>query len=170
MSKYYSYPDLCDSAYCPRVGIIDDDSVAAALMRARIQLRFPACRVSIFTKPIAPPDLDIYFVENHFDGQPMALSLLKEIRSVNPDAPVIVFSAGLDPASIRELGRSGCDAFYDKNEPRKSEAAFDVVERYIKRHRMVQTAMPDKAIRQDKSFFRDLLHQWTGKTRHVGYY
>lgn len=171
MTKYYSYPDLCDSAYCPRVGIIDDDSTAAALMRARIQLRFPACRVSIFTKPIAPPpDLDIYFVDNNFDGQLMALGLLKEIRSVNPVAPVIIVSEGLDPASMRELGRSGCDAFYDKNEPRKSEAAFDVVEHYIKRHHMVQPAIPEKAIRQDKSFFRHLLHQWTGKSRHVGYY
>ena len=170
MSQYYSYPDLCDSAYCPSVGIIDGDSTAAALMRARIQLRFPVCRVSIFTKPIAPPNLNIYFVDNNFDDQPMDLSLLKEIRSVNPAAPVIIVSAGIDAATKQEFGGSGCDAFYDKNEPRKSEAAFDVVEHYIDRLHMPQPAIPEKVSRQRKSFFRDLLHQWTRKTRHTGYY
>lgn len=170
MSHSYSFTDLCDPAYCPRVGVINDDPIAAASMRARIQLRFPVCRVSIFNEPIVPPNLDIYFIDNDFDGQPLGKILLKKIRSVAPRAPVIVVSAGLDPATKRELGRSGCDALYDKNEPRKSEAAFDVVEHYIERLHMAQSATPKKVSSQRKHFLRDLLHHWVRKTRHAGYF
>lgn len=169
MSHYYSFADLCDSVYTPHVGIIDDDPVAAAVMRARVRLRFPICQVSIFTKPIVDRNLDIYFIDNDFDGKALGLRLLNKIRSLNPEAPVIIFSAAMDRATSNEFRRSGCDAVYNKNEPRDSEAAFRIVEQHIKRLQLTHPTRPEKVDREKKNPLRELLHQWSRKARHAGY-
>ena len=38
-----------------RIGIIDDDPIAATVMRARLRIQFPECTITIYDKPVVEP-------------------------------------------------------------------------------------------------------------------
>lgn len=124
-------PSTPDQNPSPRISVIDDDRFAATVMRARLRTRFPDTTISIAQTPTIDPEDDVYFIDNDFNGHLLALKLLSKIREVNSNALVIVMSAKLDNDILKELLNSGCDAVYDKNDPRNSETAFNLVADFL---------------------------------------
>ncbi len=143
-----------------RIGIIDDDPIAAGCMRARLQQSFPRTSVTIYNQPVVTPTLDIYFVDNDFDGKCMATTLLHEIRELNPNALVVAMSATLEQPTLLELMNGGCNAVYDKNHPHDCGAVFEVIENYLsvlERLRASHTRNPFGGVVLS---LRELLHEW----------
>lgn len=151
-------PKLCTKA---EIGIIDDDPVVSTFMQALLRRQFPECNVQVIHEPKAPPLLDVYFVDNDFEGRPMATILLTEIRKTNPNAMVVAMSACLEERTLRELMNGGCNAVYDKNHPEDSDTVFEVVRNYL--HTLEQVGIkrsPRLAITKTVSSIRDLLSEW----------
>ena len=151
-----------------RIGIIDDDPIAATVMRARLRIQFPECTITIYDKPVVEPQLDVYFVDNDFNGSRLATQLLKEIRSLNPNALVVAMSSTLENDTLQELMNGGCNAVYDKNQPGNGEPVFQVIGNYLdvlNRLRTSQTRTPFSGVVVS---LRDLLYEWNQRLRRAG--
>ncbi|MFT5825809.1 MAG: DNA-binding NarL/FixJ family response regulator, partial [Yoonia sp.] len=149
--------------HTPRIGIIDDDPIAAGSMRARLLQKFSQCSVTVYDQPIVTPMLDVYCVDNDFNGQPMATTLLREIREQNPNALVVAMSSTLEQPTLLALMNGGCNAVYDKNKPHDCDAAFEVIANYLavlQRLREGHTRTPFSGAVLS---LRELLHEWNNR-------
>jgi DNA-binding NarL/FixJ family response regulator len=146
-----------------RIGIIDDDPIAAGCMRARLLQKFSPCSVTVYDEPVVTPTLDVYFVDNDFNGQRMATQLLREIRELNPNALVVAMSSTLEQPTLLALMNGGCNAVYDKNQPHDCDAVFEVIENYLsvlQRLRAGHTRNPFSGVVLS---LRELLHEWNSR-------
>lgn len=153
----------------PQIGIIDDDPIAATVMRARLRIQFPECSITIYDKPVVEPHLDVYFVDNDFDGSALATELLSEIRKLNPNALVVAMSATLESDTLKALINGGCNAVYDKNQPRNGEPVFEVIGNYFDVLDRLRTAQTHSPFGRVVISLRDLLHEWNQRLRHAGF-
>jgi DNA-binding NarL/FixJ family response regulator len=114
-----------------RVLVLDDDPMAAAMIKARIHQYLPGSHVQLEAQPKASPGYDIYFIDNDFDGQAMGHDLIEEVRRLAPRALVVAFSGTLDAALLRRLMNLGCDAVCDKSHPEEFPDALRTVRDYV---------------------------------------
>lgn len=149
--------------YTPKIGIIDDDPIASICMSARLQTKFPKCTIDVYREPEVVPMLDAYFVDNDFNGQEMAINLLKGIRQQNPNALVIVMSSKLCNKTLKELMNGGCNAVYDKKNPQESEIVFEVLENYLQVVTSLKQSDPKKPLGGILVSIKELLHEWNAR-------
>lgn len=150
------------------IGIIDDDPIAALSMRHRLNLKFPECTVNTYLEPIVTPMLDIYFVDNDFNGQAMATALLREIRELNPNALVVVMSSTLDNETLQKLMNGGCNAVYDKARPHDGEAVFDVIANYMQVLTQIRKSQTRNPFGRAITSLSELLKQWNQRLSNAG--
>lgn len=151
-----------------RIGIIDDDPVVALYMRRRLSMKFPESTVTTYSEPIVTPTLDIYFVDNDFNGQLMATALLSEIRKLNPNALVVAMSSTLDNETLQKLMNGGCNAVYDKNHPHDGEAVFEVVANYVQVLTQVRKGQTRNPFGRAVTSLSELLKQWNQRLSKAG--
>ena len=149
-------------------GIIDDDPVAANCMSARLKLKYPDIAISIYSEPVVTPTLDVYFVDNNFNGQYMATKLLQEIRELNPNALVIAMSSSLNNETLQKLMNGGCNAVYDKNRPHESKAVFDVINNYLNVLNQVRGEAKRSPFGGAVQSLRELLKEWNARLSKAG--
>ncbi|MGB0258145.1 MAG: hypothetical protein ACPGES_05810 [Coraliomargarita sp.] len=152
-----------------RVGIIDDDPIAATVMRARLRILFPECSITIYDKPVVEPHLDVYFVDNDFGGNALATELLREIRKLNPDALVVAMSATLRSHTLKDLMNGGCNAVYDKNQSNTGDPVFEVMANYLKALSQTRSTHTRTPFTETVLSVRDLLHKWNQRLRRAGF-
>ena len=153
----------------PNIGIIDDDPIAATVMRARLKIQFPNCQIRIYDQPVVDPQLDVYFVDNDFNGSALATELLGEIRALNPNALVIAMSATLGNETLQKLMNGGCNAVYDKNQPSNGEPVFEVIGNYLEVLNRLKNSPTRSPFSGVVTSLRDLLHEWNQRLRHAGF-
>jgi DNA-binding NarL/FixJ family response regulator len=146
-----------------RIGIIDDDPIAAGCMRTRLLQKFSQCSVTVYDEPIVTPMLDIYFVDNDFNGQRMATQLLREIRELNPNALVVAMSSTLEQSTLLALMNGGCNAVYDKNKPHECDAMFEVIENYLSVLQQLRVGHTRNPFRSVVLSLRELVHEWNNR-------
>lgn len=151
-----------------KIGIIDDDPIAASFMAARLNLKFPESTVNSYSEPIVPPMLDVYFVDNEFNGQRMATKLLREIREMNPHALVVAMSSTLENETLQELINGGCNAVYDKNRPQDSQAIFEVIANYIQVLKQIRSSPTRRPFSGVVLSLRQLLQEWNQRLSKAG--
>ena len=89
--------------------VLDDDPALLQLHASLVFEAIPNACIHADTRPIAPADADLYILDNDFNGQACALTLVRQIRSRNPHARVIVCSSSDSPTLKHELLNAGCD-------------------------------------------------------------
>ena len=143
------------------VAIIDDDQFVASIMKTALLLRFNNLKIECFTEPIVVPMMDIYFIDNDFEGSKFAKKLLLNIRETNPNALVIVMSSTVDLETLEDLVNGGVNAIWDKrvDEVEQNENVFSVIKNYITvldklRHE------EEKNVKYSFNSIRALLEQW----------
>jgi hypothetical protein len=115
-----------------RVAIIDDDPVIGGIMTVALNGRFPELDTYLYTNPDIIPKMDIYFIDNEFNGKYMASRLLLDIREVNPNALIIAMSATLELKTVEYLMNHGCNGVWDKNHiGSQSDDVYTIIENYI---------------------------------------
>lgn len=143
-----------------RVAIIDDDPVVSNLTSIAITGKFPDVDVYTYSEPRNIPNMDIYFIDNDFDGTRMAMSLLKRIRKTNPDSLVIAMSATLDMGTIQNLMNQGCNGIWDKNlMGSQAEVVFDIMSNYMEILDEIYSENT-RSLSASLKVMRDLLLQW----------
>ncbi|MEX0326957.1 MAG: response regulator [Puniceicoccaceae bacterium] len=115
----------------PRMLILDDDPIVARMMRVHLLNAFPEAEVDICLEAMVPPEYDIYFLDNDFNGRLMGLRLLRNIRQISPHALVVALSNTLDMETMEQLMNGGCNAVYNKRYPERSRDARDVIRNYL---------------------------------------
>lgn len=151
-----------------KIGIIDDDPIAASFMAARLKLKFPESTVSSYAEPVVTPMLDVYFVDNDFNGQRMATTLLREIREVNPHALVVAMSSTLENETLQELMNGGCNAVYDKKRPQDGEAMFEVVGNYLQVLKQIRSNQTRRPFSGAVLSLHQLLQEWNQRLSKAG--
>lgn len=150
------------------IGIIDDDPIAALYMHRRLTMNFPESNVSTYLEPDIKQELDIYFVDNDFNGHPMAATLLQEIRKLNPNALVVAMSSTLDNQTLQKLMNGGCNAVYDKTRPHEGEAVFEVVSNYMRVMEQTRKGQTCNRFSRAASSLCELLRQWNQRLSSAG--
>ena len=148
-----------------KIGIIDDDPIISATVSAVLRSHFADLEIETFEEPVIFPALDIYFIDNQFNGECYIENLLKEIREINPNALVIAMSATLNLELLERLMNNGCNATWNKKWEKREEI-LDIIQEYmntLKRERDVQS----KGVNGSFHALRDLLSQWN-KRLHRG--
>lgn len=115
----------------PKIIIIDDDPIIAAVMKHHLKGNFPNAYISSTNEPVIRPGYDIYFLDNDFGGTLLAKSLLREIRELSPHSLVVALSNTLDVAVMQDLMNGGCNVVYNKKNPADSSDAREVIHNYI---------------------------------------
>lgn len=143
------------------VAIIDDDQFVASIMRTALLLRFNNLKIDCYAEPVVMPMMDIYFIDNDFEGSKLAKKLLLNIRETNPNALVIVMSSTVDLETLEDLVNGGVNAIWDKrvDEIEQNENVFNVIKNYIT---IVDKARHDSEKNFNNPFnsIRALLEQW----------
>lgn len=111
--------------------IIDDDPIVSMYMRARVQNRHKELLIHTQHDPIIIPGMDIYIIDNQFDGEELAPDLVAEIRKTCPKALIIVMSATLTYDLLSAVLNNGCNGIYDKNKPKGNIDVFEMIKSYI---------------------------------------
>lgn len=136
-----------------RAVIIDDDPIVAMYMRARISVRHKDIIIDTQHDPVIIPGMDIYIIDNEFDGAELAPDLVAEIRKTCPKALIIVMSATLTYDLLSSVLNNGCNGIYDKNKPKGNTDVFEMIGSYIE---SVEHEREVKMIQRD-SFVQKLL-------------
>ncbi len=97
--------------------ILDDDEESSALTAFRIRKVFPEFDITTVSTPTPTAGFHVYLVDDDFCGQSMAARVAMKIRTLNPDAVIIAFSAHLDDTVLKTLINAGCDGAFDKGSP-----------------------------------------------------
>lgn len=118
-----------------RILILDDDPWAAQMLAARVCAARPDAEVQARTRPDVTGDFDVCFIDNDFDGRPMAAALARQVRAARPDALLIAFSGTLSADLLRELINTGCDGVADKTRPEELDAVLRIVDGHVRRLR-----------------------------------
>lgn len=148
-----------------RVAIIDDDHVVANIMSIAITGRFPDIDVYTYVDPQAIPKMDIYFIDNEFNGKHLATHILERIRLVNPDSLVIAMSATLDMGTIQNLMNQGCNGVWDKNHlGHQNDEVFEIMENYMSVLDEVYQENSN-SLTSSLKVMRDLLLQWNKRLK-----
>lgn len=113
-----------------RTLVLDDDLFAARMMQTMLKSFVRDIQVDMRRTPDPKGDYDVYFIDNDFDGVPMAATLAEQIRQKHPHALVIAFSGTLDSSSLKGLIRAGCDGVCDKSHANDLPVAIQLVEKY----------------------------------------
>ena len=146
-----------------KVGIIDDDPLICDVVSSVLRSNFEDIEVYIYNEPVVSPTLDIYIIDNQFDGECYIKGLLKEIRSCNPNALVVAMSATLDFDVLRELMNSGCNAAWNKNWD-QSEEILNIIKTYIHTLERAKTKQ-SKGMKGAFDSLTDLLTQWNERLK-----
>ncbi len=152
----------------PTIGIIDDDPIAATVMRARLAIQFPQCAIEIYDQPIVTPMLNVYFIDNDFNGHRLATKLLKEIRQTNPNALVVAMSSTLENDTLKALINGGCNAVYDKNQPSNCDPVFEVIGNYINVLEQLEVMQQRNRFSSIAQSLRGLLQEWNTRLGKAG--
>jgi DNA-binding NarL/FixJ family response regulator len=82
-------------------------------------------------KPDPKGNFDIFFVDNDFQGEPVASKLVSYIRKNHPGSLIVAFSATLDNSTLKELIEAGCNGAYDKSQDRDLKKLHTLVDTYL---------------------------------------
>ena len=157
-----------------RIMVLDDDPFALELIEFRLKQRFPGIEVDCTTKPELKSGYDLYLIDNEFEGRHMAAELAGSAKTVDPETPVLAFSARLDRESLKKLINNGCIGAFDKRQPKEFDQMLETIEQHFINldQNDTNTAAPGKTAELIKSI-SELLHEWNQRLRienadHVG--
>ena len=111
--------------------IVDDDIWAVRLVEGMLNQCFPDLAVEGRNEPNTEGEFDIYFIDNDFNGTPLATELASRIRTAHPDALIIAFSGTLNADLLKDLINAGCNGACDKSTPSDLPRAMDITREYI---------------------------------------
>ena len=137
--------------------IIDDDPIVSMYMRARVQNRHKEILIYTQHEPVIIPGMDIYIIDNQFDGEELAPDLVAEIRKTCPNALIIVMSATLTYDLLSSVLNNGCNGIYDKNKPKGNIDVFEMIRSYIEsleHEREVKRIQRNSFVQKLLSFFK----------------
>lgn len=141
--------------------LIDDDPDSIAILKHVLRQRFPELTIEGRTQPDTSGSFDIYFVDNDFDGQALAGDLAESIRSCQPHALIIAFSARLDTTALKRLISAGCDWACDKSEPEEVLQMLNVVNAYFEIRDSLRREKPHlNGVVPTMRAIADLIRQW----------
>jgi DNA-binding NarL/FixJ family response regulator len=148
------------ATFSPKLLIIDDDPVVTAVMKARLSNQFPACKIQTSKDPVVLPDCEIYLIDNDFNGQSLAIHLLRQIRKLNPNALVVAMSSTLNMVELERLMNGGCNAVYNKCQPQASKEVFEVISNYLNALKKQQQSNGKNRVIDVVHSLQELLAQW----------
>ena len=111
--------------------VVDDDIWSLRMITGMLAQCFPDIAVEAREEPDCSGDFDIYFIDNDFNGRPLAKDLAIEIRQRDPDALVVAVSSKLDSDLLRELINLGCNGACDKSVAGDMPRAMEIVGAFI---------------------------------------
>jgi DNA-binding NtrC family response regulator len=148
------------TSYRPRILILDDDAVVGKIMKSHLELEFPEAEIEVNQRAVVQLGFDVYFLDNDFGGELMALSLLNSVRRVAPQALVVALSNTLDVKVMTELINAGCNAVYNKRDLFGSEAARRIIRSYFDVLSEEQKAQGGFRILSLVRSMRELIDSW----------
>lgn len=110
-----------------RILLLDDDPAALRFLEFKLRRTLPEVDFESRLEPQVDGDFDIYFIDNEFDGKRMAAQLADRIRSQQPTAVIVAYSATLDRATLKSLLRAGCTKACDKSDPAELDEALQAI-------------------------------------------
>ena len=138
------------SQFRPKILVLDDDPIVTTIISQHLKVTFPTATVSVSNRPVVEPGFNIYFIDNDFDGEQMAASLLDDVRECAPHALVVAMSTTLNLDDLQSLVNRGCNVVYNKRRPQDSKDAQEVIEKYI-------SILEESHLQKRKTDFIDLL-------------
>jgi len=151
----------------PRALLVDDDPMALEHLELLLSSRFPDLEITTRTTPDVSGDYDFYFIDNDFEGELMAGTLAREIRSRQKEATVIAFSGRLDVETLKRLINAGCDGACEKGVPTSWRPILALVEKrlaeMVESHRRAAGAFG--GVKHAAGSIRDLLEQWNERSQ-----
>ena len=118
-----------------RVLIVDDDVWAVRYLAWRLGRVLPDAEIVTRLEPDVTGAFDLYIVDEDFDGEDLAVDLVRQILLQSMDAHIAVLTARLDPARVQQLTALGCAACCDKSDPRDVTKLTDLAHRLDRRRR-----------------------------------
>ncbi len=140
--------------------IIDDDRISSVMMKTRLESQFPGIEIQLSNNPIILPNYDVYLIDNDFEGESLATTLLREIREINPNALVVAMSSTLDQSELECLVNGGCNAVYNKTRPTDSKPVFEVIENYLNVLQKLKKAKNGQSVSRVINSLQELIEQW----------
>lgn len=147
-----------------QVAIIDDDAVLCNVVQAVLKSNFDNINVTIFNNPVVVPSLDIYFIDNQFDGESVIMELVNKIRDMNPNALIIAMSGTLDYETLEILMNNGCNAVWNKSWNKGREDVINIIKEYMD---TLERANEEycKGVKGTFKSLADLLSQWNDRLK-----
>jgi DNA-binding NarL/FixJ family response regulator len=143
--------------------VVDDDIWSLRLMKGLLGECFPRIGVHVRQTPDCHGAFDIYFIDNDFAGEPIAARLAAEIRSRQPDALIIAYSANLDATTLKALINAGCNGACDKSNPADLPRAMTIVREFIEARLAGGREREGRGLIETIRSVRGLLHEWNSR-------
>ncbi len=145
--------------------ILDDDPWSLRLLSLELETAFPKLKVQQRTEPDASGTYDIYFIDNRFDGKPLAAALVAQVRAERPHALIVVFAATLTRADLKALVNAGCDGVCEKGNADDLATLIELTGRYLSDLALERQPRPSGLVGAVRSA-RLLLEQWNQRLEH----
>jgi DNA-binding NarL/FixJ family response regulator len=111
--------------------LLDDDEYALDYLQAILLDRYPDLDIDRRLDPDPSGEYELFFLDDDFEGERLAGKLARHIRSQNPSAVILAFSASLDQATLKELLNAGCNGVCDKKVPGDLPLMLEALDRAI---------------------------------------
>lgn len=144
----------------PRFVILDDDPAALAYSRFRVLERYSAARIESSIEPKHGRAFDVAIVDNDFNGIACAVRLVRELRAAAPEGLLLVHSATLDRATLKELVGAGADGAFDKSNPADIDTAFEMIDRHLDGPPSRRNARTSQSV---LAAISELLREWNSR-------
>lgn len=139
--------------------LLDDDEYALEYLKAVLLDSYPELEIETRMRPDVTGEFDLYFLDDDFEGIRLAGKLARRIRTINPDAVILAFSASLGPSTLRELLTAGCSGVCDKKVPTDMPTMLRALGRCIEELELVRgNRKPKRANRLHT--LRGLFREW----------
>jgi DNA-binding NarL/FixJ family response regulator len=142
--------------------VVDDDVWSLRLIKGLLRECFPELRVETRTEPDCEGEYDIFFVDDDFHGTRVAADLARQIRTQNPEALVIAYSANLDASTLKSLINAGCNGACDKSVSSDLPHAIEIVRAFIESKRVTDLPARTSFVETVRSV-RDLIREWNSR-------
>ena len=146
--------------FTPKFLVIDDDAIVTKIVQRHLQTEFPQAEVETCGEPVVHPGYDVYFVDNNFNGQEMALNLLRQVRALEPQALVVALSNTLDLNLVSNLVNNGCNVIYDKANIKGATEARKVITNYLSVCEDYYQNPNKRSTKSILSSIKQLLNEW----------
>jgi DNA-binding NarL/FixJ family response regulator len=139
---------------------LDDDPHYSGMLALKIRQQFPELMISSCERGDVSAGYDIYVLDNDFAGEKCGAGLAEQVRTIQPDALVIVLSGTLELDLVKRLVNCHAAGVFDKSEAADLERMVTLVEQFLMKQATKPASTRRPSLKNTLSGINTLLAEW----------